>query len=128
MTTDTEVFVFGGSTKSGFLDSYETIGVDYVQSEGVLPFRWAYGCSTLIDNTTILLAGGFKDGTFITEKTWLLNFKTEEWTQGPSMNIERREFGCGLIKSIDSFAAFGGFSVTTEIVKLPGGSFKLGNH
>ena len=134
VTTNNEVFVFG---RDG---SYETITltIDLAQNdldwlvdraearpEGVVPFSWHSGCSTLINSTTILLAGGIQNGT-ITSKTWLFNFKTEEWTQGPNMIEERTNLGCGLIKSINSVAAFGSTRIT-EIVKLPGGSFKQGN-
>ena len=136
VTTNDTVFIFGGSDGSGALASYETINVDLAHSEGVLPFTWYSGCSTLINSTTILLVGGYKNEKR-TEETWFFNIGTKEWTQGPSMvenrnNFKAREnFGCGLIKSINSVAAFGGYypyTATTEIVKLPGGSFKPGNH
>ena len=74
------------------------------------------------------MAGGWQDDETETSKTWFFNFRTKEWTQGPSMIEERSSFGCGLIKSINSVAAIGGrpYTATTEIVKLPGGSFKKG--
>ena len=126
-TPNGTVFVFGGYDGSP-LATYETISTEYVQTEGVLPFTWHKGCSTLINSTTILLAGGQHDGT-TTANTWFFNFETEEWTQGPSMIEERYRFGCGLIKSINSFAAFGGYyTATTEIVNLPGGSFQKGKN
>ena len=127
MTTNDTVFVFGGWNGLDDLSSYETISVDYAQSEGILPFTWVGGCSTLINSTTIFLAGEWQDGT-IAEETWFFNLRTKEWTQGPSMIEERRYFGCGFIKSINSVAAFGGYPYKgkTEIVKLPGGSFKKG--
>ena len=126
-TTNDTVIIFGGNDPND-LASYETISTDYVQSEGVLPFRWQYGCSTLINSTTILLAGGLQNGT-LSSKTWFFNFKTKEWAKGPSMSEERSGFGCGLIRSINSVAVFGSVNIaTTEIVKLPGGSFKKGNH
>ena len=129
VTTNDTVFVLGGWTRSNDLASYETISTDFVQTEGVLPFTWSNGGSTLINSTTILLAGGRQDGTR-TAKTWFFNFETEEWTQGPSMIEERYSFGCGLIKSINSVAAFGGrpYTATTELVKLPGGSFEKGKN
>ena len=129
VTTNDTVFVFGGWNESNFLSSYETISTDFVQTEGVLPFTWYLGCSTLINSTTILLAGGDQNR-MTTVKTWFFNFETEEWTQGPSMIQERYSFGCGLIKSINSVAAFGGrpYTATTELVKLPGGSFEKGKN
>ena len=81
----------------------------------------------LVNNSTILLIGGFQDRKR-TAKTWFFNFRTKEWTQGPSMIEERYRFGCGLIKSINSFAAFGAYTATTEIVNLPGGSFQKGKN
>ena len=128
VSTNDTVFVFGGSNGSNELASYETISVDKAQSEGVLPFTWVAGCSTLTNSTVVMLAGGLQDGT-LTSKTWLFNFKTEEWTQGPSMIKERLDFGCGFIKSIQSVVVFGGLPSTasTEIVQFPGGSFKQGN-
>ena len=125
VTINSTAFVFGGNDQ----DSYETISVDFAQSEGVLPFTLNSGCATLINITTMLLAGGDQDGT-TQSKTWLYNFQTEEWTQGPSMIENRVAFGCGYIESINSVAAFGGYEppkATTEILKLPGGSFKQGN-
>ena len=95
-----------------------------------MPFTFVAGCSTYINSTTILLAGGEQDRT-ITAKTWFFNWRTKEWTQGPSMIQEREYFGCGLIKSINSIAAFGGgypYTATTEIVNLPGGSFQKGKN
>ena len=129
VTTSDKTFIFGGNDPYD-LASYETISVDHTQSEGVLPFTWAFGCATLINSTTILLAGGWQNST-TKANTWFFNWRTEEWTPGPNMIEEREDFGCGLIKSIDSVAAFGGGSLTstaTEIVKLPGGSFQKGNH
>ena len=137
VTANDKVFVFGGwNGIERDMASYETISVDNAQSEGVLPFTWSNGCSTLINSTTILLAGGRQHMTIKSEKTWLFNFETEEWTQGPSMIEGRNAFGCGLIKSINSVAAFGGYPSigrteivkTSELVKLPGGIFKKGNH
>ena len=137
VTTNSQTFVFGGKDNGNDLKSYEIIDTDYVQSEGEMPFSWSSGCSTLINSTTILLAGGRQNGTRWApqryRETWFFNWRTEEWTQGPSMIKERQDFGCGLIKSINSVAAFGSFDMivspkpgTTEIVKLPGGSFKHG--
>ena len=128
VSTNDKVFVFGGWNGSNDLASYETISVDHAQSEGVLPFTWKYGCSTLINSTTIFLAGGHQNDA-TTANTWFFNLKTEEWTKGPSMIEGRSSLGCGLIKSINGVAVFGGYpnTATTEVVKLPGGSFKKGN-
>ena len=126
VATNNKVYVFGGRNGTNILASYETINVNHAQSEGVLPFTFKSGCATLVNSTNILLAGGWQDGS-IAAMTWLFNFEKEEWTKGPSMIEGRINFGCGLIKSINSVAVFGGHLATTEIVKLPGGSFKNGN-
>ena len=135
VTTNVTNFVFGGTDGSGALATYETISVDHAQSEGVLPFTWQKGCSTLINSTTILLAGGIQNETENnkgrTGNTWFFNLRTKESTQGPTMIQDRYWFGCGYISGINSVAVFGGGQppmATTEIVKLPGGSFKKGIH
>ena len=134
VTTNDTVFVFGGFDESNDLASYETISTDYVQTEGVLPFTRSNGCSTLINSTTMFLAGGYQDASYPDEtktaKTWFFNFRNKEWTQGPSMIQERVNFGCGLIKSTNSVAAFGGYppTATAELVNLPGGNFMKGNN
>ena len=126
VTIKNEFYIFGGGGESTNLDSYEVISKENGQSEGQIPFLFASGCAVAINSTTVMLIGGVEN-IEISTKTWLFNIQEKEWTQGPSMNEERFLSGCGFMEGTQNIAVFGGFpgTATAEILKLPGGRFKL---
>ena len=116
-------FVFGGrDEKNDQVDSFEIFSKDF-HIEKNLPFSWELGCAVSLSQASILLIGGYQNGVRET-KTWIFNFGTEVWTQGPEMKIARQEFGCGKVKNF--VAVLGGFPYTSTTELLYENQFEFG--
>ena len=66
-----------------------------------LPVNIAYHCMTVVDDSTVMMIGGYIDGESFTEKTFYVNIESMPWTfsQGPSMKNYRGYLGCGSFNS-----------------------------
>lgn len=74
-------------------------------------------CMVLLNSTTVMAIGGYQN-TVISNETFLLNMKQQEWVQGPPLNIARGAQSCGRIRKSQSTAKFqvivvGGYNGST---------------
>ena len=57
-------------------------------------------CVVWMNQTKILLMGGYTESEGYSENTLIYDFKIHQWIKGPSMKEKRILFGCGTFYSI----------------------------
>lgn len=124
-----KLYIFGGVDTSGLaVGSFEIISDDF-HTQKNMPLRWGWGCANHVDENTVMISGGYQNGVR-ESKTWLFDVNSEQWRQGPKMNIPRDLHGCGLVKSINRVAVFGGYTdkPSTELLNVNNGQSTYGKN
>jgi hypothetical protein len=117
-----------------------TKSTEFVQLTGStpgpdLPLEVVYHCLVSLNDTTLLLIGGWlQDGT-VSKATIYYNTDHKTWTDGPSMTIGRERHSCALFKSpqhghTDTVIVTGGYNArllaSTEYLNLESNSWQSG--
>ena len=55
-------------------------------------------CMVLVDNTNAMLIGGKGEEPQYLGRTYLYNFDTRSWSDGPQLMIPRGSHSCGMVK------------------------------
>ena len=61
-----------------------------------LPIALYGHCAVRMNSSAAMIIGGY-NGHGYHSKTWIANFKTQTWTKGPDLNIQRYYHSCGQI-------------------------------
>ena len=61
-----------------------------------LPVKIYAHCSVLVNSTTVMVIGGFQNGS-ISTNTYYFNTEKENWTEGPQLKIGRFDHSCGIV-------------------------------
>jgi len=92
-----KVLVIGGQDENwNTLNTMEMVNTGSMGStveENNLPFKFADGCATIVNETHGLLIGGRQDER-ISSKTYFINLLTLETYLGPELKQNRSSFGC----------------------------------
>ena len=71
---------------------------DLVAFEGPkLPLDVKFHCMVALNETTYMMIGGGTNDVYDTNATFMIHQDSDTWIEGPSLEIPRRAFGCGVL-------------------------------
>ena len=99
LTNETILWVTGGydSAQENPLDSTELIDIERGTSANgpKLPMPLLFHCLVQLNNDQVLLAGGMNDLEEAVDDTYLFDYPSRTWKDGPKLNYARYGHGCG---------------------------------
>jgi len=100
MPNNEEIFLIAGGYDNqiiGTVQSYNE-GSWSKDSFNDLPEPTWEQCLVKIDNSVLLMIGGWEFSNTITNKTFFFHTDENRWSPGPTLNIPRHGLGCGIIE------------------------------
>ena len=94
-------------------------------------------CAVFLDNTTLLVTGGYKFPISYSD-TYLLDIRTNSWQSGPSLTTKRSYHTCNIISNCEGkrqvvvvggvSRGVTGYTKSVEIYDVDSGTWSAGNH
>ena len=94
-----KLLIFGGSGTTGYLQSTEELDVEAgTATQGPnMPLGIVYPCGVKINNSTVMIIGGY-DG-IARKSTYFYNYNGKTFTAGPDLIAARMWLACGILSN-----------------------------